>query len=72
MTITNTIYISEVETLRTKTEVAISEEETRFTRLIKGKIRTIAICDPEMTISAASRVCKLDNEMFVVLSLAEV
>jgi len=43
MTILNTIYKSEIETLKTKTEVVVNNEQALCTRLINGKIYTIEV-----------------------------
>jgi len=66
MVITNTITISEVETLKTKTGVFISEEGVAsFSRIIDGKMKHYDVEDCTMKI--ATNVSRMDDNMFLLL-----
>jgi len=63
MIITNTITISEIETLKTKTGVAVHENGTvTFSRIIDGKLRHYEVTD--CTMRAATSISRMDDEVF--------
>ena len=73
MTIHNTIYKSEVETLRTKTEVEIQDElSVTCSRIIDSKLCTIMINNSEtrgaVTIGQIGNISKIDDEMYKMLA----
>ena len=66
MIITNTITISEVQTLKTKTGVAVHENGTAtFSRIIDGKMRVYEVTD--CTMRAATSISRMDDEVFKMM-----
>ena len=69
MTINNTIYKSEVETLRTKTEVEIvSPERVICSRIINSRLFNFEMNKSEpITISQIANISRVDNELFMTI-----
>ena len=65
MVITNTITISEVETLKTKTGVFMHHNRASFSRIIGGKMHHYDVEDCTMKI--ATNVSRMDDNMFLLL-----
>ena len=69
MTIQNTIYISEVQILKTKTEVEIiNENKVLVSRIIDSKIHSYEFdSETPITMRFVSNLTKLDNDMFILV-----
>jgi len=67
MRIQYTEFKSEVETLRTQTEIGITEECTQLTRLINAKLLTIET-EADISVRQLQKLVALDDTIFAMVA----
>ena len=67
MRVSYTEYKSEIETLRTQTEIIVTEENTQLTRLINSKITTIEL-EGDLTVSQLQKLVALEDTIFALVA----